>query len=159
MSKPLLMTVIVYSSVSPRSTAPPAWLFRSATVLVLVDRSGRTVAIDVTNAPIRTGSLLVFAPTVALVSPGATPLVTLMTSMSTPLMLSAAPVSCGRSPAFETAAPRYERVPLKNLFDRVHRVGDRAAVPEQLARAVRVAEVRDHADLGVVGCRSAPGTR
>ena len=53
-SKPLLMTVIVYSSVSPRSTAPPGWLFRSATVLVLVDRSGRTVAIEVMNAPIRT---------------------------------------------------------------------------------------------------------
>ena len=50
-SKPLLMTLIVYSSVSPRRTAPPAWLTRSATVFVLVERSGRTVAIDVTNAP------------------------------------------------------------------------------------------------------------
>ena len=115
-SKPLLMTLIVYSSVSPRRTAPPVWLFRSATVFVVVERSGRTVAIDVTKAPIRTGSWLVFALMVALVSPDMTPVVTLMTSMSTPLMLSASPVSCGRSPAFETAVPRYERVPLKNLL-------------------------------------------
>ena len=116
-SKPLLMTLIVYSSVSPRSTAPPAWLTRSATVLVLVERSGRTVAMDVMNEPMMTGSLLVFAPTVALVLPGDTRLVTSMTSMSMPLMLSAVPASRGRSPAFETTTPREERVPLKNLFD------------------------------------------
>jgi hypothetical protein len=115
-SKPLLMTLIVYSSVSPRRTAPPEWLARSATVLVLVERSGRTVAMEVMNAPIRTGSLLVLAPTVALVSPDMTPEVTLMMSMSTPLMLSEAPVSCGRSPTLDTAAPRYDRVPLKNLL-------------------------------------------
>ena len=101
-----MIAVIVYSSVSPRRTAPPAWLVRSATVLVLVERSGITVAIDVTIAPRITGSLLVLAETVALVLPGATRLVTSMTSMSTALMLSDAPVNRGRSPAFETTAPR-----------------------------------------------------
>jgi hypothetical protein len=67
-----LTTLIVYSSVSPGSTAPPAWLFRFVTVFVLVERSGITVAIDVMNAPMSTGSLLVFAPRIALVSPGLT---------------------------------------------------------------------------------------
>ena len=116
-SNPLLMTLIVYSRVSPRSTAPPLWLTRSATVLLLVDSSGRMVAIEVMNEPITYASTLVFAPTVALVSPGDTRAVTSTTSMSTLLMLSLVPASRGRSPLLETALPRYEREPLKNLFD------------------------------------------
>jgi hypothetical protein len=45
------VVVIVYSSVSPARIAPPVWLVRSATDLVVVEKSGRVVAIDVTNAP------------------------------------------------------------------------------------------------------------
>ncbi len=33
-----------------------------------------------------------------------------------PDTLRAPPVSCGRSPAFDTAAPSFERVPLKKLL-------------------------------------------
>ena len=53
---------------------------------------------------------------VALVCPCETRAVRSTTSRSIPLMLRAPPVSCGRSPAFETATPRRERVPLKKLF-------------------------------------------
>ncbi len=112
-SKPVLITVIVYSSMSLASTAPPGWLVRLATVLLLVDRSGRVVATEVTKPPSANESWSVDTLTVALVWPCETLLVTSMTSMSMPLMLLAVPVSCGRSPAFDTAAPRYERELLK----------------------------------------------
>ena len=50
-SWPLFVTVIVYWSVSPARTAPPVWLFRSLTVLVVVEKSGFTVAIEVMKPP------------------------------------------------------------------------------------------------------------
>jgi hypothetical protein len=53
---------------------------------------------------------------VALVSPCTSSGLTLTTSKSMPEMLRAPPVSRGRSPAVDTAAPRYECVPLKKLF-------------------------------------------
>jgi hypothetical protein len=58
---------------------------------------------------------LVEAVTVALVSPFFTYDVTSTTSRSTPLMLLMPPVSWGRSPAFETAVPLFERVELKKF--------------------------------------------
>ncbi len=111
-SWPLFGTVIVYCSVSPGSTAPPVWLFRSVTVVVVVEKSGFTVAIDVTKPPTMYESSFVDAVTVALVSPGLTNDVTFSTSRSIPLMLFTSPVVRGRSPAFETRAPRYVCVPL-----------------------------------------------
>jgi hypothetical protein len=52
-SKPTFVVVTVYSSVSPTRTAPPVWLLRSVTVFVVAEKSGRVVAIEVTNAPRR----------------------------------------------------------------------------------------------------------
>jgi hypothetical protein len=54
---------------------------------------------------------------VALVWPIDRRAVTSTTSRSIPDTLRAPPVSRGRSPEFETAEPRYERVPLKKLFE------------------------------------------
>jgi hypothetical protein len=53
---------------------------------------------------------------VALVCPWARRAVTSTTSRSMPDSLRAVPLRRGRSPTFDTAAPRYERVPLKKLF-------------------------------------------
>ena len=49
-------------------------------------------------------------------SPPLTLAVTSTMSRSIPDMLCGAPVSCGRSPATDTTAPRFERVLLKKLF-------------------------------------------
>jgi hypothetical protein len=46
-SWPVLLAVIVYCRVSPGRTALPAWLLRSVTALVLAEKSGFTVAIEV----------------------------------------------------------------------------------------------------------------
>jgi hypothetical protein len=54
---------------------------------------------------------------VALVCPCDRRAVTLTTSRSMPDTLRAPPVRRGRSPAVETAEPRYDRVPLKKLLD------------------------------------------
>jgi hypothetical protein len=53
---------------------------------------------------------------VALVCPWVRRAVTSTTSRSKLPMLRAPPVRRGRSPSFETAAPRYDRVLLKKLF-------------------------------------------
>jgi hypothetical protein len=53
---------------------------------------------------------------VAIVSPRMRRAVTSTTSRSMLLMLRGPPVRRGRSPAFDTAVPRYERVLLKKLF-------------------------------------------
>jgi hypothetical protein len=52
-SKPTLVVVIVYSSVSPARTAPPACALRSVTVFVVAEKSGFVVAMDVTKPPSR----------------------------------------------------------------------------------------------------------
>jgi hypothetical protein len=52
-SLPWFVAEIVYSSVSPGSTDPPACAFRSVTVFVAPPKSGLYVEIDVTKAPSR----------------------------------------------------------------------------------------------------------
>jgi hypothetical protein len=52
-SKPTFVVVTVYSSVSPARIAPPVCAVRSVTVFIVAEKSGRVVAIEVTNAPRR----------------------------------------------------------------------------------------------------------